>query len=44
VRCGWERGSCGSFTEREAILVKVVEVCLRVRYEKAERTTARQRA
>lgn len=42
MRRGWERGGCGSFTEREAILVEVVEVCLDVRYKKAEKTTDRK--
>jgi hypothetical protein len=37
VRCGWECRSCGAFTEREEILVELVEVCLRVRYKNEER-------
>jgi hypothetical protein len=37
VRCCWECGSCGAFTEREEILVEVVEVCLPARYKNEER-------
>lgn len=42
MRCCWECRSCGAFTEREEILVEVVEVCLRARYKNEERKTARQ--